>query len=98
MDLRLLGLRASGPRRCRSPGTTPTGHPREGGWAIDASTDTSTASLASGVLDTNGSVGFALSTAVAEGDFLYSSVDPNGNAICDTTFLDPTISGPLKED
>jgi hypothetical protein len=67
-------------------------------WAIDASTDTSTTSLASGVLDTNGSVGFALSTAVAEGDFLYFSVDPNSNAICDTTFLDLTISGPLKGD
>lgn len=67
-------------------------------WAIDASTDTSTTTLASGFLDANASAGFALSTAVAEGDFLYFSVHPNGNAVCDTTFLDLTISGPVKDD
>jgi hypothetical protein len=67
-------------------------------WAIDGSTDTSTTPLASGVLATGASMGFALSTAVAEGDFLYFSVDPNGDFFCDTTFLDLTISGPLKNE
>ena len=67
-------------------------------WAIDASTDTSTTSLASGVLVSDASTGFALSTAVVEGDFLYFSVDPNGNSLCDTTFLDLTISGPVKNE
>ena len=67
-------------------------------WAIDASTGASTTTLASGVLVADASAGFALSTAVTEGDFLYFSVDPNTNDLCDTTFLDLTISGPLKDD
>ena len=61
------------------------------GWSIDAPATT----LASGTLATGDGVSFALSTPVVAGTVLYFSVDPNGDFLCDSTFLDLTISGPV---
>lgn len=64
------------------------------GWSIDAPP----ATLASGALATGDGVSFALSTPVVAGTVLYFSVDPNGDFLCDSTFLDLTISGPVTSE